>query len=272
MLSLSSVFFSYTSVHTVLADVDLELGSGWHGLVGDNGSGKTTLLSLMSGDLQPDSGRVTTSGLVVRCSQVVDRPGPEVIAFADSDDPSHYALRGRLSLRTDMMDRWPSLSPGERRRWQVAAALAAAPDVLLLDEPTNHLDDESTELLLGALDRFPGTGVLVSHDRDVLDRLTVSTIRMIEGQAEHWQAPYSAARVEWERAATRQVAARQAAARAVRSTRRRLSEEQREADTKIAAWKRSQRYARPGDHDTTSASRTKKYRDGQAAAGRRITA
>jgi ATPase subunit of ABC transporter with duplicated ATPase domains len=272
MLSLSSVSFSYTSVRTVLSDVDLELGAGWHGLVGDNGSGKTTLLSLMSGDLQPDTGRVATGGLVVRCSQVVDRPGPGVRQFARSDDPADYALRGRLALHPEMVERWPSLSPGERRRWQVAAALASQPDVLLLDEPTNHLDTASSSLLLGALERFPGCGVLVSPDRAVLDRLTVSTVRVIEGEVEHWQAPYSTARVEWERAAARHEAARETAARAARSTRRRLADEQREAHTKIAAWKRSQRYARPGDHDTTSASRTKKFRDGQAAAGRRIAA
>ena len=76
-----------------------------------------------------------------------------------------------LSLRADELARWPTLSPGERKRWQVGAALAARPDVLILDEPTNHLDAEARAVLVAVLERFSGIGVLVSHDRELLDAL-----------------------------------------------------------------------------------------------------
>lgn len=272
MLTMQSVSFSYSSARPVLVDVDLDLGRGWHGLVGANGSGKSTLLALLAGRLQPDAGRVVVPRPVVWCEQVVDIPSTEVRAFAASADAAAYVMRGRLGLEPDMLDRWPTLSPGERRRWQVAAALDGDPAVLLVDEPTNHLDRESRELLVAALARYGGIGVIVSHDRDVLDRLTGSTIRVDAGRVQHWHAPYSAARVEWGRAREAIVEDREDATRRARALQRRLADERRASETKTAQWKRSQRYARPGEHDVTSAAQTKRFRDGQKAAGRRLTA
>src|SRR5581483_8045209 len=63
-------------------------------------------------------------------------------------------IQGELALEAVSLSRWPSLSPGERRRWQVGAALAARPEILILDEPTDHLDADARELLAGALSRF----------------------------------------------------------------------------------------------------------------------
>ena len=271
-LSLSSVLFSYDSARPILSDVDLELGPGWHGLVGANGSGKTTLLALVAGDLEPRTGTVRRSGHVVRCSQVVDTPGSQVHAFASSQEPGAYAVRGRLGVETEMIERWDTLSPGERRRWQIAAALYAAPDILLLDEPTNHLDSETAAVLATALESFRGIGILVSHDRDLLDRLTVSTIRVSAGTAQVWNAPYSVARLEWGRAEAAARAELATATRTVRSLERRLDDERRESETKSARWKRSQRVAGAGDHDASSAARTARYRSAQASAGNRITA
>lgn len=112
-LSLSSVSYAYTSALDVLADVSVELGSGWHGLVGANGSGKTTLLSLIAGDLRADSGSITVPGPVVRCAQVVDVPTADVLGLADAHDPAAYALRGRLALEQEMVERWDTLSPSD---------------------------------------------------------------------------------------------------------------------------------------------------------------
>ncbi|MFP5332730.1 MAG: ATP-binding cassette domain-containing protein [Acidimicrobiia bacterium] len=271
-LSLDSVSFGYDSVRTVLDDITLDLGPGWHGLVGTNGSGKTTLLGLIAGELEPISGTIQTPTPLVHCRQTVDWPTADVIDLAESHDPEAYARRGRLQIAPEMIDRWSTLSPGERRRWQVAAALAAEPAVLLLDEPTNHLDRESADIVVDELFRFRGIGIVVSHDRQLLDRLTRSTVRLESGRAQRWSSPYSVAREEWLRA---EAAARQARAQAnqeAKAARRLLVEQQRVAEEKSARWKRTQRYARPGEHDVTSAAQTKRHRDGEAAANKRIGA
>lgn len=271
-LTLDSVSFGYDSARLVLSDVTLDLGPGWHGLVGANGSGKTTLLRLIAGDLTPTSGTIDSPGRAVYCDQTVDTPNPEVADLAASYEPSAFAVRGRLDLSPEMVDRWSTLSPGERRRWQVAAALAEEPDVLVVDEPTNHLDQPTAAMLLGELERFRGVGLVVSHDRHLLERLTASTVRIRRGQATQWNAPYAVARREWMLAEQAAIEERRSAARQAAAVRRRLVDEQRAAAAKIAHWKREQRYARPGEHDATSAARTKKFRAGEAAAGRRISA
>lgn len=270
-LTLNSVSFGYDSARNVLTDVDLDLGPGWHGLVGANGSGKSTLLRLITGELTPTRGSIDAPGRVIHCEQTVDEPTCEVENLASSYEPSTFAIRGRLGLHPEMVERWPTLSPGERRRWQVAAALAAEPDVLLVDEPTNHLDGPTAALLLAELERFGGIGVVVSHDRTLLERLTESTVRVQRGQVAHWNASYPTARREWMHAEEAAREERHAAARQAAAARRRLADEQRSAAEKIAHWKREQRYARPGEHDATSAARTKKFREGEAAAGQRIS-
>ena len=73
------------------------------------------------------------------------------------------------------------MSPGERKRWQVASALAADPDVLLLDEPTNHLDGEARRGLVEALRRFDGVGLLVSHDRRLLENVRLDQRWEVDG-------------------------------------------------------------------------------------------
>ena len=75
--------------------------------------------------------------------------------------------------------RWPTLSHGERKRAQIAVALWQQPDVLLLDEPTNHIDITAHELLIEALTSFRGIGLLVSHDRDLLDLLCQQCIFLV---------------------------------------------------------------------------------------------
>jgi ATPase subunit of ABC transporter with duplicated ATPase domains len=271
-LSLSSVSFSYSSSHDVLRDVDLELGPGWHGLVGDNGSGKTTLLMLLAGELAPTSGTVIRTGTVVRCDQLVDQPSEDVLELARSHEASVYALRGRMEIEPAMIERWDTLSPGERRRWQVAAALHADPDVLLLDEPTNHLDRDSADRLLSALITFRGIGVVVSHDRRLLDALTTRTVRTSRGAVEMWRSPYSVARAEWEADDLRRRRQSSAATSESRRAERRLADQRRALEARTAQWQRSQRLAAPGDHDATSTARTEKFRSGQAAAGRRVGA
>ena len=199
---LDSVSFTYSSAVDVLIDVSLSLGPTWHGLVGENGAGKTTLIRLILGDLSPTRGqmRLDPSDAVVSfCPQIVEDLNPLVTEFARSWEAADAALRSRLGLDPENLERWQRLSPGERRRWQLAAALAARPDVLCVDEPTNHLDDDSSSVLVDALEDFRGVGVVVSHDRGLLDRLTTETILVADGRVDLRRGAYSAAAEEWRR-------------------------------------------------------------------------
>ncbi|HVE88019.1 MAG TPA: ATP-binding cassette domain-containing protein [Myxococcales bacterium] len=189
----------------LLRDLDFHLGPGWTGLVGPNGAGKSTLLQLLEGTLRPTAGaveRVPGGASVQRCVQDVGAPGEAVLALRASADREAFRLMARLRLDPARLAAWEALSPGERRRWQVAAALRAEPEVLLLDEPTNHLDADARGWLVEALRRYRGAGVVVSHDRALLDALTGQTLRLRGGTAELWPGGYSAASREWARAAT----------------------------------------------------------------------
>ncbi len=183
------------------ANIELHLGPGWTGLVGPNGAGKTTLLRMLAGELAPAAGRVIRDPCdlsLATCPQDLADPTPAVARFATSDDHDAQRLRGTLALDPATLTRWSSLSPGERKRWQIGAVLAEAPDILLLDEPTNHLDDAGRQLLLAALRRFTGIGLVVSHDRALLDQLTTRTLRIHRGALHLWPGSYTVARPAWE--------------------------------------------------------------------------
>ena len=181
---LSGLSFSYTDSVSTLSGVTLTLAAGWTGVVGANGSGKTTLLRLIAGELEPSAGHVNldpTRGAMRSCAQTVEAMTPEIAAFARATDGVARRIHGELRLDALSLARWPTLSPGERKRWQVGAALASEPAVLMLDEPTDHLDVEARELLIAGLERFRGVGIIVSHDRALLDRITGYTVRVHDG-------------------------------------------------------------------------------------------
>ncbi len=225
------ISFSFSDAAPLFVEVDLHLAAGWAGLVGANGAGKTTLLRMLAGELRPDAGEVhlePDGAAVVLCRQAVDHADASIEALAAAEDRLARRIREGLGLDPDALGRWPTLSPGERKRWQIGAALAAEPDVLLLDEPTNHLDAEARRLVLGALARFAGVGVVVSHDRAVLEALTTSTVRLAGGAARRWPGAYEAARRAWE-----------AEERARHDERDRLRDEARRADRRLADERRA---------------------------------
>jgi macrolide transport system ATP-binding/permease protein len=171
-LSFHNVAFSYdTSPEPLFTALDVSFPAGWTGVVGPNGAGKTTLLSLAAGIIAPTAGAVRAPGRVILCEQRTDDPPPELEALLSSDDSEAADLRGRLSLRDEGVMHWPALSHGERKRAQIACALWTADAVLCLDEPTNHVDEGARRLLADALSRWRGIGLLVSHDRELLDQL-----------------------------------------------------------------------------------------------------
>ena len=170
-LEFDRVTFVYESAAAPLfEDLSVRFPAGWTGIIGPNGSGKTTLLRLAVGELTPLSGVVRSPARVTLCPQRSDDPPEAFEAFLRATDHVASVLRGQLGLHADWAARWPTLSHGERKRSQIAAALWRRPGVLAVDEPTNHIDLEARRMLACALGSFRGIGLLVSHDRELLDR------------------------------------------------------------------------------------------------------
>lgn len=137
-LELMDVAYAHLDSVPLLSSVRLRIRPGWTGVVGPNGAGKTTLLRLIHGDLEPESGSIRRPAAArsAFCPQRVDECDPGIRRFADLATRGAARLRGRLALDVRQLDRWPALSPGERKRWQIASALAFEPLLLLLDEPS----------------------------------------------------------------------------------------------------------------------------------------
>jgi len=161
------------------------------GIVGPNGSGKTTLVSVLTGILPPDSGsvRLGSTLAVATLNQHRDSLDPDVTVtealtggrgdtVTVNGHAKHVVSYMRDFLFTSEQMRTPlgKLSGGERGRLMLAQALAKSSNLLVLDEPTNDLDMETLEVLEDMLGEYPGTVLLISHDRDFLDRLVSGVI------------------------------------------------------------------------------------------------
>jgi ATP-binding cassette subfamily F protein uup len=168
------------------------------GIVGVNGAGKTSLLSLISGALPPDVGRVKHGRTVEmqHLTQALDEIDPEarVLPTVESIRRVTKTIDGQEITATSLLERFGftgdrltarlgDLSGGERRRFQLLKLLLTEPNVLLLDEPTNDLDIDTLNVLEDFLDTWPGTLIVVSHDRYFLERVTDSTWALLgDGQ------------------------------------------------------------------------------------------
>ncbi|MEW5848611.1 MAG: ATP-binding cassette domain-containing protein [Myxococcota bacterium] len=255
-LTVHDLSYSWSDAAPILSQTSFQLPSGWTGLVGPNRAGKSTLLRLLAGELTPVDGSIRLDppeARVITCPQLVEDLTEDVRAFADSWEPLAHRLRGRLHLDPEQLVRWPSLSPGERKRWQIGGALMAEPDVLLLDEPTNHLDAAGRNLLLGALRRFGGLGVVVSHDRVFLDEITTRTLRLQHGAARLWSGSYSAAKQDWEAEEQLQREERHALLERERTLRRQLADTRREHAAADHRRSSAARMKSRKDHDANSA-------------------
>jgi ATPase subunit of ABC transporter with duplicated ATPase domains len=152
-------------------DLSVHFTRGWTGIVGANGVGKSTILKLATGELEPQQGRVVIPEFAIYCQQRTDRVPEHLYELIHSMDGNAFEIKGRLGIGDDWINRWETLSHGERKRAQIAIALWRSPQVLAVDEPTNHLDFNAQALLFSALSSFKGIGMLVSHDRKFLDDL-----------------------------------------------------------------------------------------------------
>jgi len=186
------VTFAYAGGPEVLRDVNVELGPGDRvGVVGPNGAGKSTFLNLLSQRVAPTTGTVKL-GPTVRTAYLdqgggsydVELTVQELVAGPQGTPGSlsDIALMTRFWFTGALpMTKARELSGGERRRLQLLLTLASRPNVLFLDEPTNDLDLETIRLLEEFLSQWPGTLVVVSHDRAFLSR---TTDRLIEVHAD----------------------------------------------------------------------------------------
>jgi ATPase subunit of ABC transporter with duplicated ATPase domains len=193
-LAFNNVTFAWgASDAPLFANFTAQFPAGWTGVAGANGAGKTTFLKVATGELAPTAGSVVRGGSgggagagasgesggtggALYVAQRTDEPPEHWDAFFWAPDAA--ALKSRLRIGDDWDEpaRWLTLSHGERKRAQIAVALWLAPALLALDEPTNHIDADARALLVAALREFRGTGLLVSHDRELLDSLCGRTL------------------------------------------------------------------------------------------------
>jgi ATP-binding cassette subfamily F protein 3 len=182
------------------ADVLVERGQRI-AIVGPNGAGKTTLLRLLAGVLPLDGGerrvghRVTLGYFAQDHAEMLDpeRTVLDEVTGAASVDTVPYVrtLLGAFLFSGDAVEkRVGVLSGGERSRLALAKLLVEPTNCLLLDEPTNHLDLTAKEVLLEALLAYPGTLVIVAHDRYLLDRLPTQVIEVGGGRAVRYIGNY----------------------------------------------------------------------------------
>jgi ATPase subunit of ABC transporter with duplicated ATPase domains len=204
------------------------------------------------------------------CPQRVDALDAAIRSLAAATSGEAHRLLGRLRLDPSDLERWRTLSPGERKRWQIGAALAAEPDVLLLDEPTNHLDGVARDLLLGALAGFSGVGVVVSHDRALLNALTHATVCVRFARVELWRGAYDAARREWEAALERTRGEHARARREERKLQRRLVETRSRRDHADADRRTSKHMKSRKDSDMRLRYKQSRRRSAEVSLGREV--
>lgn len=193
---------AHAELTTVLKDVEWRIAPGERtGILGPNGVGKSTLLGLVSGTVQPTSGRVkrgktvqvaVLSQRLTELDQYADERVRDVLALQKTS----YVSGGKELTPTQLLERLGfrsselstpvrDLSGGQKRRLQLLLVLLGEPNVLILDEPSNDLDTDMLAALEDLLDSWPGTLLVVSHDRYLIERVTDQQYAIENGRLRH---------------------------------------------------------------------------------------
>ncbi|EIK83335.1 ATP binding protein of ABC transporter [Gardnerella vaginalis 1500E] len=186
----------------ILDDATWLIGPGDRfGIVGANGAGKSTLLSIIDGSLKPTMGRVNIGKTVkfavlsqrleeleklgkYKVKEVLSRYKPSYII--DGKEVTPGQLMERLGFKPEqLMTPIADLSGGQKRRMQLLLILLDEPNVLIMDEPGNDLDTDMLAVMEDLLDTWPGTLIVVSHDRYLLERVTDQQFALIDGKIRH---------------------------------------------------------------------------------------
>jgi len=188
--------------HQVLRDVEWRIAPGERtAILGANGAGKSTLLGLVAGTVQPTAGRVKRGktvqvGVLDQQFSALRDIGEELVRevlggfrqdfVVDGKELTPAQLLERLGFaREHLSARVEELSGGQRRRLQLLLVLLAEPNVLILDEPTNDVDTDMLAAMEDLLDTWPGTLLVVSHDRYFVERVTDQQFAIIDGRLRH---------------------------------------------------------------------------------------
>ena len=198
-LQIKNLCYKYpNSSAAIFENIDLEFNQGWTALVGSNGSGKSTLLKLISKELYSEETVIKGNDLVYYCHQSTEYPPENLNEFLTTYTSKAFKIRDLLEIEDSWIDRWNDLSHGERKRLQISIALYSECDVLVVDEPTNHLDSKNKEIVRQALKSFGGIGILVSHDRELLDALSHYTVMIKDFKISTFKLGFSFAMQEYE--------------------------------------------------------------------------
>lgn len=200
-VTVENVSFSYDD-RKVIDDATWLIGPGdRYGLLGANGAGKSTLLEIIQGKLLPQTGRVKIGKTVkfAFLSQKLEELNPlgsDRVREVLSRYKSRYVIDGKEVSPATLLEslgftsahlNMPvnTLSGGQKRRLQLMLILLDSPNVLILDEPSNDLDTDMLVAIENVLDTWPGTLILVSHDRYLMERVTDDQFALIEGKVVH---------------------------------------------------------------------------------------
>ncbi len=247
-LNLAHINYTYPgAVSPTINDVSVTFLSGWTGIIGDNGCGKSTLARIAARIVVPDSGTVSPTLFSSYCQQDSTQEPENLFNLASDWGKEAQRARALLRIEDDWFWRYDTLSGGQQKRIQIACALYAQPDVLIMDEPTNDLDAATRGIVREALASFERIGILISHDRDLLDSLVGQSLMCEDARWTMRPGGYSKAS---DQAASERASAIRDHERASREAKRLKAEAQRRSEEAARQkGKRSKRGLSKGDSD-----------------------